>query len=203
MVAVAPVASAGADPIQAPVSVTTVGTFGCLQYHPCPEGSYGNSLTLSNGSGAAVIAFTGVTSTFTLTNALSPVTLGRFDVTSTDGFTFPTNLANPELPILLFRFLLTFDSGQQAGLFWQFGPGGGTRLPLQMGQFSIGGVPATDISPWDGVVFEMNPPVLFADGSTLLIADAGLVPEPGTLLLLASGLVGGVAARRSQRKTPV
>lgn len=187
-----------ADSFSISTTLSTVGTFSCYEYAECIGG--GSSITLPSGSGSATITFTGITSsTFDVTNSLTTVPLGRFDVTATEGFVFPVNTANPEQSIFRFNlraFNPLFPSDYSA-LLWAFGPGGGTTLE-QRGPWNFSVPLDSDPFPYTGVNFMTNSPLLTAGGATLVTADVGLVPEPSTMLLLGTGLLG--AALRKRRK---
>ena len=187
---------AAAEPVIIPVTVATSGSFFCLSYAPCFAGDGTNQITFTNGGESATVTFTGVNQTLLLTNSLTTVTLGRFDVVGTDGFTFPLNVANPVLGIAGFRFQAS-NLGFTDQLLWEFGPGGGTTLPQLFGPWNFGVPTDVDPSPWGGVNFQINSPVLALNASTLMTAEAGLVPEPGTIVLLGSGLA--LLARRRYR----
>jgi hypothetical protein len=158
-----------------------------------------NRITFSTDTGTATVTFTGIQETFSVTNSVSSVTLGQFDVAASPGFTFPTNVANPELPIFQFRMDAQglFDT---SGLFWAFGPGGGTTLPQQVGPFDFSLIPDIDPSPYGGLVFAAKPPVLLSNASTELTADVGLIPEPSTMVLIGTGLAAALARRRRRDK---
>ena len=190
-----------AEPFEVPVTVATSGAFNCISYGPCFIGEGTNQITFSTATGTAVITFTGVNETFLATNEESRrVVLGQFDVTASPAFTFPVNLANPDLPIFQFRMTAQglSDSG---GIFWAFGPGGGTTLLQQVGGYNFSVSPDADPSPWAGVVFEAVPAAIVANATTDLQADIGLIPEPTTILLIGTGLVGSALARRRRVRT--
>jgi len=191
--------SVRADPlIVTTTTLTTSGQFACRGSFTC-MGEGTNSLTILDGSDRATLTFTGLTQTFDVTNHAQPVTLGSFQLTETDGFVFPLRNNNLMLSIVTFALTARQDTPasktKQVG--WQFGPGGGTTLPLLMGQsyFTFG----LDRSQFDysQIVYSIRPfPFSINPGSTSFAADVGAIPEPGTLLLLGTGLIGAGSSLR-------
>lgn len=190
-------AIARAESFVVPITLSTSGTFFCVGFAPCFTGAGTNQATITSDTGSATVTFTGVSDTFSVTNVTRQLTLGTFDVTATPGFRFPLNLANPELSIVGFLFRIEGPQETET-LLWTFGPGGGTTLPLQFGRFPFGLQPDVDPSPFEGVAFNMNPPLLATNASTGLTADVGLVPEPSTMALIGTGLLGVLARRRKR-----
>ena len=162
----------------------------------------GNTVTIPTDGGSATVTFTGVNETFDLSNTSTQVTLGQFDVVATPGYTWPAVSFNPELS--LFRFILEAQNPVNPSIFpsrltWTFGPGGGVAL-TQRGPWDFGLLPDAE-SPWPLANFRINQPVLVVNQSTELTAEAGLVPEPTTMLLVGSGLVG-LLTRCRRRRSP-
>ena len=62
--------------------------------------------------------------------------MGSFEMTASDGFTFPVRPNNPTgLPVLRF-FLTTHQSEPVSGIshrLWEFGPGGHEAIPIMIG----------------------------------------------------------------------
>lgn len=134
-------------------------------------------------------------------NVDTPVALGTFHIDSTPGFTFPPR-GNPNLPVLHFGLVFEHTS-PTAGIGrigWTFGPGGGSLLPILTGISHVG-MPL-DVNPPDigyaAIVYTVRPfPFSIPGSGTLdLAADVGVVPEPGTMLLVGSGIAGLIGARR-------
>lgn len=186
-----------ADPFTVSTSVSTAGTFSCGAYSTCVVGAGGSSITIPGGTGSATISFTGVTTTFEATNSLTTLEIGRFSVAADDGFVFPVNTANPELPIFRFDLLATnpTNGAFASRLMWFFGPGGGSTLS-QFGPWDFSVPLDGDASPYTGINFFTSSPVLAINSTTSLTAEVGLVPEPSTLLLIGTGLAGAVLRRR-------
>ena len=158
-------------------------------------------MTIPSAAGNATVTFTGVNETFHLTNEGSVVTLGRFDVVAPPGYLWPVATMNPVLSIFAFALHVEnpVNSIRRTELRWDFGPGGGVAL-TQRGPWDIALLP--DIpSPWPAASFLINPPLLVVNQSADITAQAGLVPEPTTMLMVGSGL-GLLLRCRRRRATP-
>ena len=181
-------------------ALITNGAFRCEGFIVC-SGSGTNSVTLGSGDKQATITFNGVSSAFQVTNRAQPVSLGTFDVVSTPGFTFPER-GNRNLPVLGFglAFEHTSPTPAMGRIGWTFGPGGRPELPILSGGswFFL----PLDVNPpnvgYSGFVYTLRPfPFsLPGHGSLDLVANVGVVPEPGTMLLVGSGIAGLIGARR-------
>lgn len=184
-------------------ALMTSGVFRCQGTIAC-SGSGTNSVTLGSGSNQATITFTGITTTLQVTNRTQPVAIGTFDVVSSPGFTFPQR-GNRNLPVLHFGLVFEHTSPTPGigRIGWTFGPGGGSQLPILTGISTVG-LPL-DVNPphvgYSGFVYTVRPfPFRIpANGSLDLAANVGVVPEPGTMLLVGSGIVGLLGARRRRR----
>jgi hypothetical protein len=179
-------ATAGADPVTVSTSIVTSGWFDCRSTIPCTgEG------TSSLGFGGGTLTFTGVSSTFDVTNRASgPIALGTFTVS--EGFVFPTHPV-PSQPAV--RFWLNVKQSTpfatEMTKVWQL-RGGVVQMGLD--HFSLHG---NYIPGYTAIVYDLDP-FPFASAGTLA-ADVGLVPEPASMLLVATGLAGALAARRRRR----
>jgi PEP-CTERM motif len=194
---------ARADSFALDGAFTTEGVFTCLKSLAC-AGSGTNTLTLGSGANTATLTFNGVDTTLGITNVATPVKLGQFQTSSGPGFTFPTR-PNPNIPIIRFDFII-HQSSPVSGTrdrVLSFGPGGKSDLPLMMGdsyvRFSL--PPSTTPGRnYTGFVYSFAPfPFkLSANGTTDFSANVGVVPEPGSMLLVGGGLAAALARRRKR-----
>lgn len=200
-------AEAGAEPIVVTsTTVSTSGVFSCRANLVC-SGEGTNTITIGSGENTATISFTGVETSFDVTNELTGVTMGSFEMTASDEFTFPTHPNNPTgLPVL--RFALTTHESQPVSTtstrLWEFGPGGQGTIPIMIGSgyqvLTLGGT----AGGYHSTVYTYRPfPFSLSPGTVSLTADAGAVPEPATMVLLGTGLIAAASAAKRRRRRNV
>lgn len=202
-------ASAWADPftilpsgdVAFNVALRTTGTFACASSFVSCSAS-GNTITLGNGPDTATLIFSGVTSTVQASGLVSlPILLGQVEATSSEGFTFP-QARHPVTPVFTFRLTIEHTSpvAETQSIGWRLGPGGGAVIHAGLGGgdwllFSAGESPfqyglAYDFDPFRGFL---------ANGTRDITATLGAVPEPSTLALLGTGVVGLLLRKRTRQ----
>jgi PEP-CTERM motif-containing protein len=197
-------ADARAEPIVvSSTAITTSGVFRCVSFWgrkvTC-SGEGTNSVTFGSGDSTATLTFSGVTSTFDVTTRATPVTLGEFQLTANEGFTFQTHPINPTFPIVQLALNVeqtTPVPASSTGGMWAVGgrtslkfygtPNSYFFLPLGPNPYTFSTITYT-IAP--------HPLTISPDGRTALTANVGTAPEPATIVLLGMGLLAAAGARR-------
>ncbi len=180
--------------------LTTSGTFNCFNIVGCSAS--GSTVTIGTGANVVTLTFAGVDTTFPVMNTAVPLNLGTFTSTATGG-QFPTGI-NPNIPFVKLSLQLMQDapSVDTAGLGLSFGPGGGTQLGFMQGNTYMTLSPGGFVPPgYNLLVYTLSPDVFYIplNGSVGLTANVGPVPEPGTMVLVGSGLLLAWRARRRVR----
>ena len=190
--------------------LTTSGMFTCLnaQYYG-PGGSCsanGNALVLTSGQSTMTVQFSGLTQSILATNVRSePLTLGTLTKSFTGGpFTIPPMLSQ-QAELFRFSLLLASPTGVQSPVNAGYTASNRTSLPYNC---------CEDYSTYTSLFLTARPPgitysvaildnfagrdINFDTTPSIVTARIGLVPEPSTYLLMASGLtvIGLLSGRR-------
>jgi len=178
-------------------SLTTRGTFTCGSIVTC-TGSGTKEITLHSKAGSATLSFSGVTTTIGVGNRTIPVTLGTFDGSSS-GLVLPDS--NRATALVFFDLTLSHSSPEEAttDLIWNLNSslsrvGGGTYITMPTGPNPPG-------YHYSSIIYTLRvfPLRVGFDGPHDLVADVGAVPEPASMVFLATGLAGLYIRRRKEK----
>ncbi len=194
---------------------TSTGFFQCNKYFLTKGACHvnGSSVTLSNGGNSFTLTYHGVTTSVVATNQSHRTPMGYIEKSyvGSGPFLFPKT-ASPNAYYVSFGITVqTLGAGASAG-HWA---GGYTMHnnalhPINCcdgaaTSFTLPVPPPPPPATYSGLAFYSfsNPAVTVDNDPIYLSAGVSITPEPSTIVLLGSGLVGTVGAlRRRRRKSP-
>lgn len=192
---------------------TSTGVFACSVPETGCTGSGTGSITFTSGASALTLTFVSEENTIQVSNTARRVTVGyiKTELSGPGPFTFPTR-TNDQFDVVKLTFGLMTSSPKTARVakLWGFGPGGGSSLALFDGRGNTFDYsfflpqPLPNNLGYTMNVFTLRPfPIEATPGIRPIEADVGIVPEPGTMLLVGSGVAGVLAAARRRSRQPL
>jgi hypothetical protein len=195
---------ARAEPFTVTATLATSAVFSCNSRIPC-TGQGTNSISIGSGANVATLTFRGVNTSFEASPAEKRVVpIGEFELDAPDGFLVPGTNPNRWVVKFALNFQQTLPVAASGTHTLLFGVSEQPYFQWLSGSTFF----STPVGPnppfnYQEIVYTLQPyPIRINLNETeRFSAQAGIVPEPGTIVLLSTGLAGAALARRRRRRT--